>query len=316
MCLALTFNYKDQFYFGRNLDLDYHFGELPIVVPRRHVINFKFLPNITLDTALIGIGTVVDGYPLYAEAMNESGLCIAGLNYFPNAYYFPNTTKDNTNLAPYELILYLLGNAKTVSEAKALLTNIRLVAEPFKENMPLSYLHFLLADKTSSIVIEPNEDGIKIYDNPYGILTNNPSFPFHLDNIKMYGNISPEFHVNSFTTLNNLDSFCVGLPARGLPGDPSSPSRFVRATYLKSQLLKFDLSKANIVKELFHIFYAMSLTNGMCKASSGNFEITIYTSLFDVNNMKFYYSTYEELEIKEIDFKKYLETENITTFPL
>lgn len=316
MCLALTFNYKDQFYFGRNLDLDYHFGELPIVVPRRHVINFKFLPNITLDTALIGIGTVVDGYPLYAEAMNESGLCIAGLNYFPNAYYFPNATKDNTNLAPYELILYLLGNAKTVNEAKALLTNIRLVAEPFKENMPLSYLHFLLADKTSSIVIEPNEDGIKIYDNPYGILTNNPSFPFHLDNIKMYGNISPEFHVNSFTTLNNLDSFCVGLPARGLPGDPSSPSRFVRSTYLKSQLLKFDLSKANIVKELFHIFYAMSLTNGMCKASSGNFEITIYTSLFDVNNMKFYYSTYEELEIKEIDFKKYLETEDITTFPL
>ena len=310
MCTSLKLKYKDSYVFGRNLDLEYHFNEGVIALNKDYSMRYKFLNSENTNKKIMGIGSLIDNYPLFAEAMNEDGLCIAGLNYPGNAYYHEDTQENKINLAPYELINYLLINAKTVDEVKKLSQNIHLVAKSFKEGLPLSYLHYLVSDKDQSIVIEPNRDGIKVYDNPHEVLTNNPSFPFHLENVKQYGNLSNKYHLNNLTKKDELKPFCIGLNAHGLPGDSSSPSRFVKTVYLKEKMEENLSEKDNLINEAFHIFECVSVTKGCALTSEGRSEITIYTSVLDPINFVYYYKTYESISVKEIkyndvDFKGY-----------
>ena len=189
MCTSLKLKYKDSYVFGRNLDLEYHFNEGVIALNKDYSMRYKFLNSENTKKKIMGIGSLIDEYPLFAEAMNEDGLCIAGLNYPGNAYYNDEIDDKKISLAPYELINFILIHAKRVEEVKELVKRINLVAKPFKAGLSLSYLHYLVSDKDQSIVIEPNQDGIKVYDNPYEVLTNNPSFNFHLENIMQYGNL-------------------------------------------------------------------------------------------------------------------------------
>ena len=110
--------------FGRTLDLDTHFGEAPTLTPRRYPFSFADCYPLTHHYALLGMATVMDGtaargYPLYAEAMNEKGLCMAGLRFAESAVYAPRPQAGFLNLAPWELIPYLLGTCATVAEARA-----------------------------------------------------------------------------------------------------------------------------------------------------------------------------------------------------
>ena len=302
MCTSLKLKYKDIYVFGRNLDLEYHFNEGVIAIKETYLMKYKFLKEETVNKKIMGIGSLIDNYPLFAEAMNEDGLCIAGLNYPGNAYYHEVIEENKINLAPYELINYLLINAKTVDEVKKLSQNIHLVAKSFKEGLPLSYLHYLISDKDKSIVLEPDKDGIKIYDNPYEVLTNNPSFNFHLENIKQYGNLSNKYHLNNLTKKDELKPFCIGLNAHGLPGDSSSPSRFVKTVYLKEKMEENLSEKDNLINEAFHIFECVSVTKGAALTSEGRSEITVYTSVLDPINFVYYYKTYESMCVKEIKY--------------
>ena len=310
MCTSLKLKYKDSYVFGRNLDLEYHFNEGVIALNKDYSMRYKFLNSENTNKKIMGIGSLIDEYPLFAEAMNEDGLCIAGLNYPGNAYYNDDIDDKKINLAPYEFINFILIHAKSVEEVKELVKRINLVAKPFKDSLPLSYLHYLVSDKDQSIVIEPNRDGIKVYDNPYEVLTNNPSFNFHLENIKQYGNLSNKYHLNNLTKNDELKPFCIGLNAHGLPGDSSSPSRFVKTVYLKEKMKENLNEKDNLINEAFHIFECVSVTKGAALTSEGRSEITIYTSVLDPINFVYYYKTYESISVKEIkyndvDFKGY-----------
>lgn len=300
MCTSLKLKYKDNYVFGRNLDLEYHFNEGVIAIKETYLMKYKFLKEEIVNKKIMGIGSLIDNYPLFAEAMNEDGLCIAGLNYPGNAYYHKDSQENKINLAPYELINYLLIKAKTVDEVKKLSQNIHLVAKSFKEGLPLSYLHYLISDKDKSIVLEPDKDGIKIYDNPYEVLTNNPSFPFHLENIKQYGNLSNKYYLNNLTSKSDLKPYCIGLNAHGLPGDSSSPSRFIKTLYLKERMEETLSINDNLVNEAFHIFASVGVIKGAALTSENKSEITIYTSVLDPINFIYYYKTYEEMSVKKI----------------
>lgn len=302
MCTSLKLKYKNSYVFGRNLDLEYHFNEGVIALNKDYSMRYKFLNSENTNKKIMGIGSLIDEYPLFAEAMNEDGLCIAGLNYPGNAYYNDEIDDKKINLAPYELINFILIHAKRVEEVKELVKRINLVAKPFKDGLPLSYLHYLVSDKDQSIVIEPNQDGIKVYDNPYEVLTNNPSFNFHLENIKQYGNLSNKYHLNNLTKKDELKPFCIGLNAHGLPGDSSSPSRFVKTVYLKEKMKENLSEKDNLVNEALHIFECVSVTKGAALTREGRSEITIYTSVLDPINFVYYYKTYESMSVKEIKY--------------
>ena len=116
--------------------------------------------------------------PLYAEAVNERGLCIAALNFPDNAYYSPKEDPVLQNVSPFELIPWLCAKCASVTDAKQLLSATHLVDIPFNDSLPLAPLHWHIADQQHSIVLESTINGMEIYDNPVGVLTKQPRIPF------------------------------------------------------------------------------------------------------------------------------------------
>ena len=233
MCTAVTYKTKDH-YFGRNLDLEYSYKETITITPRNYVFDFRRMGKLESHFAMIGMAYVADGYPLYYDAANEKGLSIAGLNFPGNADYKPYCDgKDN--VTPFELIPWILSQCATVSEAERLLSRINLLKENFCDELPLSPLHWIISDKERSITLESVKSGVSIYENPVGVLTNNPTFDYHLFNLNNYMSLTKGEPKNTFAGEKDLalKTYSRGMGAMGLPGDASSMSRFVKAAFVK-----------------------------------------------------------------------------------
>ena len=184
MCTAAALCSGD-FYFGRNLDYEFSYGDEVTVTPRRYPFSFRKMGEMRTHYAIIGMAYVQDDYPLYYDAVNEKGLGVAGLNFVGNAVYQP-AAQGLDNIAQFELIPWILGQCATLAEARALLERMNLLNEPYSPSLPLAQLHWLIADKTGSITVEATRDGLHIYDNAAGVLTNNPPFPMQMFNLNNY----------------------------------------------------------------------------------------------------------------------------------
>ena len=252
MCTAITYKPLD-FYFGRNLDLEYSYNEEIIITPRNFKTEYRNTKTCDNHFAIIGIGIIRDNFPLYYDAVNEHGLAIAGLRFAGNAVYYPVSDKK-TNIASFELIPYILGKCKTTEEAKHLLNKINISKTNFSEDLPASPLHWIIADKNSSITLETLEDGMRIYDNPFGVLTNNPTFDIQMFNLNNYMALSPMPPVNKLSKF--LSKYTSGMGAMGLPGDLSSMSRFVKANFTKINSVS-KTTETEAVCQFFHILYSL-----------------------------------------------------------
>ena len=312
MCTAITYQTKDH-YFGRNLDLEHSFREAVTITPRHYPFSFRKMGTTENHFAMIGMASVVDGCPLYYDATNEFGLSIAGLNFPGNAVYNP-VQENLDNISPFELTPWLLGQCKSVKEARMLLARLNLAAIPFSKELPLSPLHFLLADKQESIVLEPMADGLKIHENPFGILTNNPPFDFHIHNLSQYRNLTREESENRFCDYD-IPTFSRGMGAIGLPGDLSSASRFVRAAFTKLNSVSGE-TEAESIGQFFHILDAVAQTRG-CARVGNDFEITLYSSCCNTDKGIYYYTTYENRQITAISMmSENLEGSKVISYPI
>ena len=181
MCTAACFKDKDC-YFGRNLDYEFSYGEQIVVTPRYFKYGFRFALEPDNKYALIGMAHVSDGYPLYYDAMNEKGLGMAGLNFVGNAYFNP-VVKGKTNVCSFEFIPWILCQCETVDEAIKLINEMNLCDTPFSASFPPASLHYMISDSNKTITVEVMKDGVHIYDNPVGVLTNNPPFDKQMFNL-------------------------------------------------------------------------------------------------------------------------------------
>lgn len=252
---------------------------------------------------MIGIAIIKDNYPLYFDAANEFGLAMAGLNYPGSAHYY-SLKNDKDNIAPFEFIPWVLGQAKTLIEAKKLLARINLVDIIFSAKMPLSPLHWLIADKSGeAITVEADKDGTHVYQNPVGVLTNNPPFAQQLFNLNNYQDLSRRMPANNFSEKIDFNSYSRGLETRNLPGGMDSESRFVRGVFSKFNAPQ-NSTEYDCVNDLFHIMQSVSQTKGLDEVAPGKFEYTIYTSAFNLDMLQYYYSTYDNQQIGHLDFHK------------
>lgn len=299
MCTAFTF-YRKSFFFGRNMDIEYHFGEKIVITPRGFVIPTKRAGAIENHYAIIGMANVTDNYPLYAEAVNEKGLCMAGLNFPSNAKFKTPDEALKTAVTPYELIPYILGKCKNTDEARASLGYVDVVDIPFARSMPVAPLHWIISDKKSSIVVECMQDGMHIYDNPMGVLTNNPPFPFHTENLKQYLNLSPENKNNGFCNSVELSHFGQGMGAIGLPGDFSPASRFVKTFFCKENSVCNE-DDASCLSQVFHILDSVAMISGTVITPDKKTDTTIYSCCIDADKLVYYYKTYENNRIVAIE---------------
>jgi len=301
MCTAVTYKTND-FYFGRTLDYEYSYMEEVTITPRNYPFKFKEKETINNHYAIIGMAYVAEEYPLYYDAINEKGLGIAGLNFVGNAYYNePVEGKDN--IAQFEFIPWILSQCATIEDAKKLIEKINLTNIPFNEQLPLAQLHWIIADKNEAITVEAVEEGIKIYENSVGVLTNNPPFDKQMFSLNNYINLSNKTPENKFAQNLNLQRYSRGMGAIGLPGDLSSQSRFVRASFVKMNSISAE-GENESVSQFFHILNSVDQQRGCCELEDGKYEITIYTSCCNATKGIYYYTTYDNHQITAVDMRK------------
>lgn len=314
MCTAITYQGKN-LYFGRTLDYDISYEEEVTVMPRNFPLTFREKDPWKQHYALIGMAHVAQGYPLYFDAVNEKGLAMAGLNFPGNACYrkpMPGTD----NIASFELIPWLLAQCATVTEAEILLSRLNLTDTAFSPELLPSDLHWLMADRNRSVTIESTREGLRVYENPLGVLTNNPPFPQQLNHLNNYMHLSPLEPKNLFSEELDLKPYSRGMGALGLPGDLSSQSRFVRAAFTKLNALPCD-TEAESVSQFFHILGTVAQTEGCCRLENGACEKTLYTSCCNVSKGIYYYTTYNNRQITGIRMgREALEGTSLLRYPL
>ena len=314
MCTAATYRTKDH-YFGRTLDYEVSYGEEVVVTPRNFPFHFRHMGSLPSHYAIIGMATVAGGYPLYYDATNEKGLSIAGLNFPGNADHKP-LAEGKDNVATFELIPWLLGQCATVEEAKDYLTRMNLADTPFSPQFPVSPLHWIIADRDCAITVESVREGIRIYDNPVGILTNNPPFDYQMTNLTNYMSLSTEPPENHFSDQLNLTPYSRGMGMLGMPGDLSSASRFVRAAFTKLHSIS-GTSESESISQFFHILGSVAQQRGCVHMGEGKYEITIYTSCCNTDRGIYYYTTYENSQITGVDMhRENLDGQQLSRYPL
>lgn len=257
-------------YFGRTLDLEGSRGEEAVIMPRRFPVRFLREVNMPQHPAIIGCALVNEGVPLWFDAVNEYGLAAAGLNFPDYATYLEPKT-DKINLASFELIPFVLSKCRNLREAAELLKHCNITPDSVSPNLPTTPLHWMIADREGCIAVEPTRGGLIVYNDPFGVLTNSPPFPVHRDNVMLNPRLTPS-------------------SAEGLPGDWSSESRFLRAAFAKKH------TAVSGVSDLFHILDSVSVPLGCGKKDWR----TVYASCADLERGEYYYTTYENREIKKI----------------
>lgn len=297
MCTCLTYLNGD-FYFGRNLDLDCSFDETVTVTPRNFHLLFRKEQELSHHYAMIGMASRNPAFPLYAEAVNEKGLGMAGLNFPGNAFY---QEPDGTGLelASFEVIAWILAKCASVAEAEPYLEALRIVNLDFHDTMPSAPLHWMLADKEKCLVLEAVRDGLKIYENPFGVLTNNPPFPFHCMNVPNYLNLTAKSPENRFAQGLVLERTSQGMGAVGLPGDASSVSRFVRTVFLKWNSVSEKTEISN-VSQFFHVLDSAAMVRGEVLTDHGTYDLTVYSCCVNTGTGTYYYKKYDDSCLRKI----------------
>lgn len=301
MCTAATYRTKD-FYFGRTLDYEFSYGEEITVTPRNYPFSFRYLPEKREHYAIIGMAHVEEDYPLYYDAVNEKGLGMAGLNFVGNAVY-GEVREGKENVAAFELIPYILSQCENTEEARELLGKIQITDTRFKEQLPNGRLHWIIADEKEAITVESVTEGLKIYENAPGVLTNNPPFPMQMFQLNNYMQLSSRQPENLFSDQLSLETYSRGMGALGLPGDLSSASRFVRVAFTKLHARSGE-GEADSVGQFFHILGSVEQTRGCCELENGKYEITIYTSCCNATKGIYYYTTYTNRQITGVDMHR------------
>ena len=312
MCTAATYKTTD-FYFGRNLDFERSWGESVTITPRKYQIALRSGEVIRDHFAMIGMAHVRNGYPLYYDAVNEKGLCIAGLNFVSSTVYGERTDGKEC-VAQFEFIPWLLSKCADVGESRALISRVVLTGERFEPELPSAKLHWLIADRNDCIVVESTKDGLHIYDNQFGVLTNEPEFPVQAAMMNSYANLTPKPAVNRSGMPLTLNSR--GMGGIGLPGDLTSMSRFARAAFVRANSKSAYTEEAS-VSQFFHILGSVEQQKGLCELDGGDCEYTIYTSCVNADKGIYYYRTYDGLCTYAVDMRREkLDGTGLVTFPI
>lgn len=318
MCTAATYKTKD-FYMGRTLDYEFSYGEEITITPRNYEFNFRHAGQLKSHYAIIGMAFVAGGYPLYYDAVNEKGVGMAGLNFVGNAAYeevILDDESDAIQVAQFEFIPWILSQCSSVIEARTKLSQMRLTKTPFSEQLPAAQLHWIIADKDDCIVVESMKDGLHVYDNPVGVLTNNPPFTMQMFELNNYAGVSRKQPESTFAGVLKLNAYSRGMGGMGIPGDLSSQSRFVKVAFTKLNAVSGS-DEMESVSQFFHILGSVDQQRGCCEVADGKFEITIYTSCCNATKGIYYYTTYDNHQITAVDMRKEnLDASQLIRYPI
>lgn len=321
-CTSLMIHAADGSYiYGRTMEFGLPLQSKPMVMPRNLAITGTG-PSGEAGTGLAWttkygvVGLNALGLNIYVDGMNEKGL-VGGSLYLPNLAEFQDVpaSEAKTSIASYELLTYVLTSFATVAEVKAGLPKIKVNRSPqetFKAPVPL---HLALHDASgASLVVEYVGGQLKIHDNPTTVLTNAPTFDWHLANLGQYANLSPVEPKPMKAGGLTLASPSTGAGLHGLPGDVLSPSRFVRAFFF-ARNAPTPATGADGVGTVFHLMNNFDIPPGAVVTEAGStagggvagYEITEWTTAADLKGLRYYFSTFDNptrrvLDATKVDF--------------
>ena len=210
----------------------------------------------------------------------------------------------------------VLSNQCTLDEALQELKEMNLTGTPFSAQLPTAQLHWMIADKEECIVVESMKDGMHIYDDPVGVLTNNPPFPGQMFALNNYAGVSRKQPESTFAGVLELDPYSRGMGGMGIPGDLSSQSRFVKVAFTKLNAISGD-GENESVSQFFHILGSVDQQRGCCEVTEGKYEITLYTSCCNATKGIYYYTTYENHQISAVNMNhENLDTALLIRYPV
>jgi len=300
---------------GRTLEFGFPLRSNVLVVPAGKEFTAT-LPNggkgMTYKTRYDVVGANAIDAVTIIDGLNDQGLSI-GLFYFPGYTQYAEATEENASraLASQDFGLWLLGNFATVDEVRRAVKDVVMVPTPFvgfgsPEGMALD-LHFFVQDKTGkSIAIEPRGGVLEVIDAPLGVMTNSPTYDWHMTNLKNYLNLTVKDLASEKLGPLTLESFGPGAGLHGLPGDFYSPSRFVRAAIL-SQNATPNAEAEDAVFGVFHILSQFDIPRGSVVndiVGKPDYEITEWTTVSDLKNLRWYFRTHQDPSIRVVDLKE------------
>ena len=305
MCTALTIQSNDKnTFFGRTMDFSYELEPEVFIFPR----DFEWIAlnkySVKNKYKFIGIGQKVPEV-ICSDGANEKGLVVAALYFSGFAKY--DEESQNFNLPSVAVVNYILGNCQNLEEVKQLFRKTNIIGIPDQVTGIVSPLHWIVADKNgNSLTIEKTASGLHIYDNKIGVLTNSPTFDFHMTNLRNYLNLSPLQYDEANWNGLVLEAFGNGTRAKGLPGDYTSTSRFVKTCFQKSCLI--PAGKKETLVSAFHLLETVSIPKGVVITSNGAPNYTQYIAFIDIDDLTYYVVTYENRNIQKY---KIIETDKL-----
>jgi len=294
---------------ARTLEFEFDLGSKIIVVPRGTFMTAFTTgwEGLSWNVKYGYVGANALGMDLVADGINEVGLA-CGAFYFSGCAGYQELQKElyKSTLSQYDLVGWILGNFATVDEVKAALDNIRVygLAIMITESTIMPLHHIVYDAKGGCIVIEYVEGELNIHENPLGVITNNPTFDWHLQNLSNYVNLTPA-NVKS----SKLGDFKIvgtgnGTGLLGLPGDNTSPSRFVRAAFYSHGEVKPKHAK-EAVTLAWHILNALDIPEGLVVNEELGMvvsrDIAYWSAVRDLTNKVYYYRTYSDLNIRKVE---------------
>ena len=298
MCTGVRFtDTQGHLFWGRNYDWNISYGEEPVVMPKGYLLKLQFEEAAPTKYATIGTAVEHEGFPLYFNCGNEAGLTIGGLNFAQYGQFPTAPVEGKTNIAGFEFPAWVGANFATVDEVEAALKNLAIIAKAPSPEMGVASLHWMIADAKRSIVVECQADGMHVYDDPVDVLTNQPPLPWHLENLRNYMTCNGSWPGSITWREATLTPFGTGSTMRGIPGDPYSTSRFVKAAFVNNFYPQKE-SEADNVMRMFHTLGSVAFSDGMAAMEDGSFELTLYSDCFSAATGTYYYNTYHSPAVR------------------
>lgn len=305
--------------YGRTMEFGLPLKSELTSIPRNYAakgigLDGKYGSGLGWTTKYAAVGMNPMGLPELVDGMNEKGL-IGGVLNLPDSAQYQAVTQANSgeSISSLQVLTYALTNFATVDEVKVGLRKIKVNGAKialYNNNTPL--VHYTFHDANGkSIVVEYIKGELQITDNPIGVMTNDPPFQDHLNNIGSYINLS---NIEKPPIIINGAKFSApssGSGLHGLPGDFLSPSRFIRALFLSNSVPK-NYSTAQMNAAAWHILGSFDIPPGAVTLPASNpygggiggIEITEWSVTANNKNMTYAVKMFENTNIYVFDMKK------------
>ena len=299
---------------GRTGEFGYFFDTDVVVIPRQYEFTGETPDGdgLKFKTKYASVGIIAFDVLGYLDGVNERGLGM-GTFYFPSYAGYAKVTAENQSkaLSPSQFGNWILGQFSNVAEVKAAVErgDVAIAPTPAKgfgpEPPPFKYVVYERSG--ASIVIEPLNGNLVIYNNPLGSMANSPTHDWHLTNLRNFIALDPR-NVPPITVAGEaLSQLGQGSGMLGLPGDFTPPSRFVRASVFSATAVP-SKNASDGIEQVFHILNNFDIPIGVAREEHEGVlhtDYTIITAARDPQGLRYYWKTYEDQTLRMVDLNKF-----------